>query len=777
MIVDLQPLGTSLYLTLALVFGVAAAGYAQEANDTPLARPGGAGVVEEFVPLVKPVMNVRMASSSIRVDGELDEAAWNSATWVTNFTEIWPGNLAEPEIESKAAITYDQSNLYVAFKVYDDPNSVRRSLTDRDKIWNDDYVAIAIDTYGSAAWAYLIASNAIGVQGDKRVTGDDDDDDESFDIVYSSNGRVTDFGYQVEMAIPFRSLRFPSNAEQEWNINFEVSHPRSMQRTYSWSAIGQDEACVICEYGTLGGMRDVRSASGSEFLPALVGSQGASLTDSDNPNSGFDNHSAEVEPSLGLKYSFNSNLVTDITLNPDFSQVEADDELIDVNESFALFFPEKRPFFQEGSDLYQTPIQTVYTRSINNPSLAAKLTGRSSSASVGYIGASDSDSPVMIPLEESSEFVTAGRSFSNIGRFKQTFGSGNYIGGQLTDRRFDGGGSGSTVSTDGQLRFRGRYSLSWQLAVSNTEEPNDPTITEDIDDIEELTFDNGQHTVAFDGESFSGMASEVAVRRQSRNWNFRASYTSLSPEFRADNGFVTQSNRNRLFTWQNYSFWPEGGFFEQIRPHTFFGYEWDYAGQRRDVYYWLGAMIRAKGQTTLGFSQLLFSNEVFKGIDFRGLQRLWSNLESNFSERFNFNTQFQIGEWIAKGEDIPVMGTGLATDVGLVIRPSSQFQVEPNLAYSRLDNQETGESIFEGYIVRLRSNYQFSRRLFVRLIAQYNDFDQTVQVDPLITYRVNPFTAFFVGSTHDYENYEDFNGGFQPTDRQFFFKIQYLVRS
>lgn len=254
-------------------------------------------------------------------------------------------------------------------------------------------------------------------------------------------------------------------------------------------------------------------------------------------------------------------------------------------------------------------------------------------------------------------------------------------------------------------------------------------------------------------------------------------YFGQSPTFRADNGFVTQSNRQRMFTWHNYSFWPKNSFFEQIRPHGFFGYEMDYDGRRRDVYLWVGALIRMKGQTEFIFSHMLFSNEIFRNEDFRGLQRTWMSLATNFSARFAFESEWEFGERIAKGEDVPVLGTGLDANVGVTVKPQEQLVFEPRLAYSRLHDKATGESIFDGFIFRLRSDYQASRRLIFRVITQYDRFDERLEIDPLVTYRVNPFTAFYVGSAHDYQDFEEYRGGLKPTSRQFFFKLQYLVRS
>jgi len=761
---------------LASIFHTSAA-VAQTADD-PRPASSAPSVAATFEPLIQPAVTTQPASSQIKLDGELDEPAWRRATIVTRFSEIWPGDRSEPPIDMEARLTYDDKNLYVAFKVYDDPSLVRRTLADRDNIWQDDYVGILLDTYGDNSWAYFLASNAMGVQGDSRIVNGGNED-ESFNIVYDTEAKITDFGYQVEMAIPFRSLRFPDGEARSWNVNFLVTHPRDSRRQYAWAAIDRNNSCMLCQSGQISGFENVSPGKNFEFLPALVGAQSSALTDRNNPNSGFEASAINVEPSLGVKYAFNSNLIADATLNPDFSQVEADVAQIDVNEPFALFFPERRPFFQEGSDLYQTPIQVVYTRSINAPDVAGKLTGRFDRTGAGYFGASDADSPIILPFEESSEFVSGGRSFSNIGRVKQTFGEGNYYGGLITDRRFENGGSGTTLNADGLYRFLKSYQIEWQASFSHTREANDLSITEDID--QDMTFNYGKRTAVFDGESFSGSAGRLSLGRFTRNWSGMLNLRTTSPEYRAANGFITQSNRNSLFTWQNYSWWPQENFFEQIRPQTFFGYDWDYSGQRRDIFWWVGGMLQMKGQTTLGISAMVFSNEMFNGIDFRDMQKVWFNFSSNAIEEVGFEVEAQVGEFIAKGEEIPVLGTGIDGFAGFTIKPIPQLVFEPRIAYSQLTHPETKDDIFRGYIARLRTNLQFSRRLFFRLVTQYNQFASRVEIDPLLTYKVNPFTAFFIGSTHDFREFDPFEGEstsrFRATERQIFFKIQYLVRT
>jgi hypothetical protein len=737
------------------------------------AQPALSASTEPFTPNVRPELALQALLQPIKVDGNLDEAAWQASARATNFAETNPGDNTRPPIDIETWTAYDAGHIYFAFRIYDDPKAIRQTLTDRDNIWQDDYVGVILDTYGDNAWSYFLAANPIGIQGDTRIVNGGDED-LGFDVVFQSSGRITDTGYQVEMAVPFRSLRFPSRDVQTWKLNFWITRPRESRNTYSWAAISRDDPCWLCQMGAISGLQGIQPGGKLELLPALTGSQSSTLADAANPRGGLDSGRLSADPSLGLKYSFSPNLIADLTLNPDFSQIEADAAQVDVNTTFALFFPERRPFFQEGSDLFNTTINAVYTRTINNPLTAAKLTGRSGRTSVGYIGARDRDTPFVLPFEEGSGTAQARESVSNILRAKQTFGSSSYVGALITDRRLDDGGSGSVVGLDGTFRLSQKYSLEWQAVGSRTVEPNNPDLYRD-----ERTFGDENHTGTFDGEQFNGYAAYASLERDARHWNFDLDYWATSPTFRADNGFVFQNNWQRVILFQMYTFYRENGFVERIMPDVLAGYDWNFDGQRKDEYLWLGLRTRMKGQTFVGVRTLVVSNEVFEDIDFRGLRRVNAFVESNFSKAVQLGGFVSRGRAIARNLSTPEMGNNLDVELFGTIRPTERLRIEPTFNYSQLHTLDTDEEVFSGYIARARTSYQFTRRLFLRLVTQYNDFSERFDVDPLITYRINPFSAFYLGSTHDVQDFGRQDGtpiGLRQTDRQFFFKFQYLVR-
>lgn len=765
-------------LALAAALIIATAVAAQEAPAPPPAEStvlAGRGVAdpdptdaEPFMPVFLPSLEVRRAAGEIHIDGELEDAGWADAASTRHFTETRPGDQTQPPVETEAFITYDDANLYLAFIAHDDPSSIRASLRARDEIFEEDYIGIIFDTFGDAEWQYELFCNPIGIQGDLRATRNNED--ASFNILWDSEGKITEQGYQVEMSIPFESLRFPNREAQSWRVNFWRNHPRESRRQYSWAAINRDNPCFPCQFGTVTGITGVRPSNDLELLPAFVGFQSGALRDDDDPTSGFDNAPIEGEGSLGLRYALTSSLAADAAINPDFSQIESDAAQVDVNTTFALFFPERRPFFQDGSNLFESWIDAVYTRSINDPSVTAKVTGQMGRTSVAYVGALDEHSPIILPFEERSEILLTGRSTSNIVRMKQTLMDDSFVGVLATDRRLEGGGSGSVYGADGSLRFLRNYSVELQGLVSRTHEPVDAALTADIDG---ETFDDGKHTSAFDGESFTGTGLYASLERNARVWNVNFDYIAMNPTFRADNGFITQNDRRTVDFWTGLLLRRNTGFLERIEPSVNVGRVWNYRDVFKDE--WLRPQVYAqlKGQTQVTLSYLL-SRERFQDELFPGIRIFMVNANTNASKVISGGLSFNTGWTIARTIETPVLGYGTTVDVWTDIKPLNRLVISPNFVFSKLDHPN-GEEIFEGYIARTRLNYQFTRELFTRIVFQYDQFDRAASIEPLVSYVINPFTVFYLGSTHAYTDFDGVDAMTQ-TSRQFFLKLQYLFR-
>ena len=732
---------------------------------------------EKYQPVYKPTLQVSRKAGSVKIDGQLDDPGWAGAARADNFAEHNPGDQTKPPVDTEAFITYDDEHLYVAFICYDDPKDIRASFCEREGIYSDDYIVLCIDTYDEATWAYELAVNPHGIQGDvlwSRSGGED----VGFDVIFESAGKITDGGYQVEMAIPFSSLRFPNRPVQTWKMDFWRNHPRDDRGQYSWAAYDRDDPCWPCQWGTVTGIENVQPGKGFEILPSLIGFQSGDL-DGDGTVEApytFQNDDLDGEISIGAKYSLASDVTTELTYNPDFSQVEADPAQIDVNTNLALWYDERRPFFQEGSDLFRTWSNTIYTRSINDPQFAGKLTARFDGTSIAYLAALDENSPVILPLEESSSVLLAGKSFSNILRARKNLGEDTYLGTIITDRRLDGGGSGTVLSADGEIRFSQNFRFQWQAAASHTEELNDTSLTSDLSD---KYIDAKTYTAAFDGESFWGTALIGNLKERHRHFNLDLTYVQLSPTFRLDNGYLSQNNRRELGLYAGYTFYFEDHpIFNYIRPYIYPGIVWNFDGLRKDGWMRLECDLSMTGQTTVHLC-FLRSSERLAGIKFEDIWRFHLCWNSKFSDMLGVNGSINFGHLIARNEDPPVMGKEQFHELGLSFKPAACLRIEPEIMYDRSVHRGTGEELFAGFITRTRLQYQFNRELSLRLVVQYDDFDKIWDVDPLLTYRLNPFTLFYVGTTYDYEKLaiEEKQGRhWKLSSRQFFLKLQYLFQ-
>jgi len=734
----------------------------------------------EFAPNWKPTMAIPRCDGAIRVDGDLDDTAWRTAARATGFAEVDPGDQVKPRVESEAWVTYDTQNLYVALLAHDDPSTIRASVCERDNIFSDDYFGLMFDTYGDLNWGYEIFVNPLGIQGDLRVFADGNEDI-SFDVVFDSIGKITERGYQVELAIPFASLRFPARNDHAWRLNFWRDQQRDLRRRYAWAAVDRDNDCWMCSWGTVTGITGVEPASNFDIIPTAIGFQSGARVDPGNPSSSFANDDADGELSLNVRYGVTSSASAEASINPDFSQVESDAEEIDVNSPFALFFPERRPFFQEGSNLYETWISAIYTRTINDPNAAGKFTGQFGNTSVLYLGGQDAHASLVVPSEERSFFLEAGEAFSNIARVQQAYGEASYVGGLFTDRRLTGrlDGSGTTFGIDGRHRLNDQWRIEYQLIGSHTTEPTDTAWTSGLNDVH---FDD-EHTVGFDGESFSGHAGYASLEFGDRVWSHGVDYWEYSPTFRTDNGFTTRTGYRTVAINDGVFFRPNRAFLVSWGANLDIGRDWNYETHAiEDGWIRPNVNFTFPHQTYVDVTGL-WSGERFRGEFFGGIRTVAMEIGTRPAEGTQLGAFVRFGRLIARNVDDPFLGDGLITEAWASFRPMSRLTIEPTWEYQEIGRPEEGGKLFAGYVLRNRFNLQFTRELVLRLVAQYDGFDDRFEVDPLLTYRVNPFTVFYLGATSDYDQLQRESGSSDGTEddweltrRQFFAKVQYLFR-
>lgn len=763
-------------------------------------------------PLLTPKLETTKAVGAIKIDGKLDDTAWRTAARAANFVERDPGDNIEPPVKTEALVTYDKDNLYVGFVCYDDPSKIRATMSQRDQYGDDDEVAFLLDTYGEAAWAYEFQVNPYGIQKDLLWTKTHGED-KGFDLVWESAAHVNDSGYTVEMAIPFASLRFPSGEVQTWRVDFMRGHPRDSYRQYSWSPNTHDEQCWPCQWGTMNGITGVRPGRGLEILPSFVSTEAGQLagvrelsTSQMNPDTTFENGDILGQVSLGAKYSVTSDVTLEGTYNPDFSQIEADAAQVDVNSTISLFYPEKRPFFQEGSDLFITLFNSFYTRMVNDPDLAAKATARWSKFSVAYTMARDENSPYSIPIEEQGWTPLVGRSTVNVVRGLGNVGNGSTLGFLLSHRAYEHDGSGSILAGDAEVRLSRAYSIVGQGVISHTKEPliGNPRFYSDNGIPQDRLFDNGKYTVGLDGEEYWGTAFITEFRRRSRYWNFTLDYNQLTPTYRTQVGYDPWTDQRNFFAFTTYNFRPSSGLFERISPQLGIDRRWSFgAGESDVVRKWAHAQVNVDAnlrwaQTNTGVG-LTTGSERWFGTEYKDLWGVNFNWFSQPFDKLGYNFFVRFGKGPAVYAD--AVGREMNISAGLQLKPIDRLIIEPSYNYSKSAHVATDDELYKEVIWRARLRYQVNQRLSLRLVVQYDDYDVNVAVgaptyyhisgrtwefDPLLTYRINSFSMFYFGSTHDLNDFGVPTDGFnlpssapakwRQSSRQFFMKVQYLFQ-
>ncbi|MBA2733665.1 MAG: carbohydrate binding family 9 domain-containing protein, partial [Acidobacteria bacterium] len=333
------------------------------------------------------------------IDGKLDDSIWQQAAVLKDFYQFRPGDNIAPSQPTEVLIGYDAKFLYFAFRAHDEAGKVRATIPKRDQIFDDDSVGLYLDTFNDRRRSYIVLFNPLGVQADGIFT-ESNGEDYSFDLVMESKGMLTDDGYTVEVAIPFKSLRYEAGKGKLWGVHVIRQIKRLNNETISWMPIRREVSGLLSQAGHITGLEGISTERTLELIPSLTISETGKrikslplggvndLTRVTDPTR-FINKPIELDPGLTLKYGITPTVTLDLALNPDFAQVEADQTVVTANQRFPIFFQEKRPFFLEGIDTFQTPLTAVHTRAIVDPDVAVKLTGKRGRNTFGLLLASD----------------------------------------------------------------------------------------------------------------------------------------------------------------------------------------------------------------------------------------------------------------------------------------------------------------------------------------------------------------------------------------------------
>lgn len=706
---------------------------------------------------------------NLEISGKLDDSRWNIHPQVHLSYEIQPGENTIAKQRTSVRVLYNDEYLYLGFLCYDtDISQLRAYLTDRDKIFNDDYVGVLIDTYGDNQRAYQLLVNPLGIQADLIKTNATEDD--TFDLVWQSKAAVGDSAWTVEIAIPFKSLRFPSKQEQTWNVMFHRSYPRESKSLFSSTPLDRNNPCFLCQGQLLTSLFDLEGTSTFEFLPYALAFQSGSLVDVNNPFSTFNNSSILARGGAGFKYSPAPDLLIEAIVNPDFSQVESDAEQISVNTTFALFYPERRPFFLESSDLFRNRTNIFYSRTINDPIAAGKLSGKTGSLSFAYLTALDRNSTFLIAGEENSDFVPSSlNSLSQIARLRLDLGNESFLGALGTFRN-TGSAHNYVAGIDWNYLFLGNNYFRGELFYSHTQEPIDPQLFSTS-----RLLGSDRNTATFDGETYGGFSARINLIHDGRDFGTNLVLQDRSSTFQAQQGFVIENSFRTVLLEQWHNFYPNDALIDKGLIGFNTGVYFNYDGIRKNRWFFPVLSLDFKSQTNLFALYYLVNDELFRGIQFHDQKRLVASVSSNPFREIYLALNAEVGSFIYR-TITPEAGVGHNLGVSTTIKPSEGSQLEFSYSRARLSSEDSTQLFYDGNVFRTVAAYQFSPEFFIRAIAQYNSFDDSLNVYPLLSYKLNPFTIFYIGMTNDSTRFDNLDR-FVTTNRQFFAKLQYLLRS
>jgi len=660
-------------------------------------------------------VHVPRLEATARIDGVLDEEVWRHAALLTGFSQYRPVDSRPAEDSTEVLVFYASDAMYFGIRAYEaHGNVVRATLADRDNIGADDNIQILLDTFLDRRRALLFAVNPLGAQQDgvrsEGIAGAagggnaggrfDGVVDLNPDYVYESKGRVTPSGFEVEVRIPFKSLRYQSGETQDWGIQIvRVTQHTAYEDT--WTPVVRASASFLIQSGTLKGLTGMRRGLVMDLSPEFT-----SRVDGAPAASAY--RYSEVDPQLGanLRWGVTQNLSMTGTVNPDVSQVEADVGQVTVNERFAVFFPEKRPFFLEGLEQFDTPNALIYTRRISSPVGGAKLTGKVGGTGVAYIGA----------VDDNNLSATGDHPIVNLLRLRRDLGTSSTIGLAYTDR-VDGNASNRVLGVDARIIWLKRWFTSLQVAGSWTHE----------------TVGSGLRTGALWDATLYDFTG--------RSYGNHGEFVGFSRDFSAQSGFVNRVNvvQGRIFnrftrygkpgallenattyiliqpTWRyddfvNLRSTLEGSITQQLQLNVRGGWfvtaSWSNSHQQFDPPDYAGYQVDAAG-TPVPFAVP------------HGLYNLWGGLAALSTPNRTLKMDLSLGR--VSGPIFAEASEGRALNLFLALawKPTSSLRFEGQWPHQLITRAADGSWFSTANIPRLKVEYQLTRDIFFRYVGQY----------------------------------------------------------
>ena len=714
----------------------------------------------------------RLANPTITIDGSLGERAWSEAARLTGFHQYQPIDGRPADERTEARVFYSQDAIYFAVIANaKNPAGIRATVADRDNLNNEDRVTIYLDTFNDHRRAYFFVVNPLGAQGDGMRTEGAASAGNIFggnvdwnpDSRFESKGQLTDSGYVVELRIPFKSLRFPSSDPQTWGINV-VRDIEASGFEDTWTDARRATASFLGEGGSLTGIANIERGITTEVQPFVT----AQWNGARDVAGDFKRQNVNPDAGVNLKVAFPA-VTLDATVKPDFSQVESDAGLVTVNERFALFFAEKRPFFLEGIELFNTPSQLVYTRQIAKPVAGAKVTGKLGAVSVAYLSALD-DTPCPAIIGNARNFEqNCDKALFNVARLRRDFGGNSTIALTMTDRRA-GDTTNTVIASDVRYVFGRMYYFETQFGGSYTK------------DSLALGTEKARTSPVWKAE----------LDRTGRLWGYNYKFAGLGTDFISRSGFVPRTGIITASGFNRFSYYGKPG--ARLENITFFFGPtriWQYDNfALRDAYEGqesMNSMFRLRGGWNMslngGRNFFTFDERAYSGLFIVGPDGLQpyvppeTQVSGLLTASLTVSTptfrQFNASVTMARNE-VPIFAEGsegreLRATGSLTLRPTKSVRSEGSLQLSQIDRAFDGSEYARTVIPRVKVEYQPTRALFFRVVSQYQaqrtsglltpTGEQiyrngspalggdvgTLQTDWLVSYEPTPGTVAFFG--------------------------------
>jgi hypothetical protein len=720
-----------------------------------------------------PEIHVARATGTITVDGDLSDPGWKGATKVDTFFETNPGDNVTPKVRTVAYLAYDDRFFYAAFEFFDpDPAKIRAPFGDRDDVPSaTDYGGVILDTRNDRRTGLLLLANPRGIQYDAITDDVTGNEDSSADFYWDSAARITAEGWVLEMRVPFSSLRYPRGDRQTWGLLLYRNYPRDFRYQMFSAKLPKGSNCFICHSNALTGLENLPPSGHLVVAPYVTAKQDS--VPGGELGSSIVNKPVRGNGGVDAKWTPNENNAIDGTINPDFSQVESDVAQISVNQRFALFYPEKRPFFLEDLELFSTPIQAVYTRSITSPRWGLRATGKlGSNQYTGFVAEDRGGGSVILPGPNGSSFANQDfSSFVGMGRLRHDFGK-SFASFLVTDREISGGGYNRVYGPDFQWRAGPDDTVTGQFLLSNTETPDRPELSDQ-----------------WTGQKLDGHGADIWYSHSTRTWDWFTEYKDFSDGFRADCGFVPQVGYREGYVEPGYTIRPDHFPISRFRMFVQNDYQADTTGSLISRTIIPGFGFDAMWNS---FVQIKFSDARIRSGDqtFPRRQLVYTIQVSPFSFLTGVQLTGTAGEQIDFDNHRP--GTGADINLQFTLRPTDhlKFDVVAARSFVDVDPGDGGGSrrLFTADIGRVKATYTFTARAFLRLIGQIVETrrDPSLYTFPvtakdsaftgsvLFAYKINWQTVMFLGYDDNRTLVPD--GSYAKAGHQFFLKLSYAFQ-